>query len=272
MHFLRITVVSVIGAALALIAVAHASTHWAEVVEVTVKVPGLPPGLDGVKILHLTDWHNRSAVHTEIDVLEVVGDASFDLVCLTGDLVESSADHLGPVKKALARLRERAPLLAVAGNHDWSAGAPLIITQLQDVGVITLENASTEAQIRDASLTVVGVSDFFSRRANVNAAFAGAGDGFTLVLTHDPVIFPQIADRGPSLVLAGHTHGGQIRLPLLPTLYAPGQGFFPRYGDGLYREGDSVMYVSRGIGYTGTLPFRFWNRPEITVLTLSRDD
>ncbi len=262
----------IIGAIMTLILITYASVHWVRVTQVSLKIPELPPQLDGLRILHLTDWHNRSCTQTHIDVLGAVRGTDFDLVCLTGDLVESHVTQLEPVKEVLARLGREAPVLSVLGNHDWSASGHQIIAELEEIGVASLENTFTRVDIRGASLTVVGISDFYSRRANVDAAFTGTGDDFTLVLTHDPSIFQQIAAHGPSLVLAGHTHGGQIRLPFLPTLYAPGQGFFPRYGDGLYWASDSTLYVSRGMGYTSILPFRFWNRPEITILTLHRED
>ncbi len=268
----KIAFLVIIGTAIIFAGITYASTHWVQVTEVRVKITELPADLDGLRILHLTDWHNRSTSQTHIDVLAAVGEEQFDLICLTGDLVESQVSQIEPVTRVLAQLRRETPILSVIGNHDWSAGGPQVIQALEDVGVESLENTSTRIEIRGVSLTLVGVSDFYSRRSDVDAAFSEVDDAFKLVLTHDPRIFPLVADRGPALVLAGHTHGGQIRLPFFGTLYAPGQGFFPRYGDGLYWKHDSVLYISRGLGYTSILPFRFWNRPEITVLTVHRQD
>lgn len=272
MPLYKIAFLVIISAAIVCALITYASTHWVQVTEVRVKIPGLPADLDGLRILHLTDWHNRSSSQTTIDVLAAVGEERFDLICLTGDLVESQVNQLEPIVQVLAQLRQEAPIFSVIGNHDWSVGGPQVIRALKDIGVESLENASTSIEIRGVSLTLVGVSDLYSRRSDVDTAFSEASEAFNLVLTHDPRIFPMVAERGPSLVLAGHTHGGQIRLPFFGTLYAPGQGFFPKYGDGLYWEDDSVLYISRGIGYTSILPFRFWNRPEITVLTLHRQD
>ena len=268
----KIAFLAIIGATIVLTLITYASTHWVQVTEVRVEVRGLPADLDGLRILHLTDWHNRSTSKTHVDVLAAVGEEHFDLICLTGDLVESQVSQVEPVVHVLVQLRRAAPIFSVIGNHDWSAGGPQVIQALKEAGVESLENTSTSIEIRGVPLTLVGVSDFYSRRSDVDAAFSEASEAFNLVLTHDPRIFPLVAERGPSLVLAGHTHGGQIRLPFFGTLYAPGQGFFPEYGDGLYWEDRSVLYISRGIGYTSILPFRFWNRPEITLLTLHRQD
>ena len=246
------------------------STYRVGVTEVELEIAHLPEELDGLRVLHLTDWHNPSPERVHVDVLGALDDREFDLVCLTGDLVDSDVGQLGPVIEVLEQLGQRAPVVSVLGNHDWYAGGAHILDQLRRAGIITLENASASIPAHGVPVTVVGISDHFSGRDDVAGAFSGVEEPFVLAITHDPRIFPGIASRGPSLVLAGHTHGGQIRLPFLPTQYAPGGGILPRFGDGLYRDGDSFLYVSRGIGYTGTLPFRFWNRPEITLLTLRR--
>ena len=262
---------AVAGVALLLAGATGISTFWPRVCQLEVDVRGLPADLDGLRILHITDLHSRSAEAPRVDITRLVRELEFDLVALTGDLIDYDLRHLTPVLKLVGRLAPDTPVLSVAGNHDWSHGGGRLTEQLEAVGAESLENAATVLDLPGGLLTAVGVSDAFSGRADIEAAFCDVDAEFALVLTHDPAIFPELARRpGSSLVLAGHTHGGQIKIPGVATLYAPGQGFGPAYGHGLYREGAHRLYVSAGVGYTGILPFRLGIRPEIAVVTLRR--
>ncbi|MFW5896545.1 MAG: metallophosphoesterase [Bacillota bacterium] len=253
-----------------LLAITAASTYWPRVNELEIGISSLPPALDGTRILHISDLHSRSPHNLTVDIPAALGDRSFDLACITGDFIDNDLEQLPPALDLVRSLGRRAPVITVLGNHDWPPGGRHVVAELEYAGAVHLENESAVVGFDDFEFPVVGISDAYSGYDDVAAGFEDVEGEFALVLTHDPKIFGDIARSHPSVVLAGHTHGGQIRLPLLPTLYAPGAGFFPEYGEGVYREDGSVMYVSRGIGASGPLPFRFWNRPEITIITLRR--
>lgn len=246
------------------------SSHWIKVTEQTVNISKLPKEINGLKVLHITDWHNKSFDKAELNILRPLEGKDFDLVVLTGDIIDSNIKQFEPLKPQIKELLDTAPVFAVLGNHDWYNGGKSLIKELESLGVIVLENTSTIFEFNGFHFPIVGVSDYFTGKADIDKAFLNLNGEFSLVITHDPQIFPRIAQKGPSILFAGHTHGGQLRLPFIPTIYAPGQGFFPKYGKGLYLEGDSVLFVSTGLGSTGVLPIRFWNRPELAVITLTR--
>ena len=120
---------------------------------------------------------------------------------------------------------------------------------------------------------MVGVADYYrlkkERFASVKKAFANressSNSEFLLLLSHQPSVIHKIGDYKPDLMLCGHTHGGQVRFPFLPALYAPEQGLFPRYDHGWYRVGETDIYISKGIGATH-FHIRFYNRPEVMVV------
>ena len=253
---------------LTIIAIIYGSNNWIKVVETKVEIPNLPTHLKGLRILHITDWHNNSTTKSKFNMSKVLKNKEFDLVAITGDIVDSSPMQIVPLIPNLTYLVHRAPTFFVAGNHDWYRNGENLFEHLNDAGVVVIENKNGIFEIGNRTLQIIGISDYFTGRADIDLSFSDANEEFSLVLTHDPAIFRNIAKKGPSLVLAGHTHGGQLRLPFFPTLYAPGQGFFPEFGSGLYQFDDNNLYVSKGIGYTGLFPFRFWNRPQIDLLTL----
>ena len=123
-------------------------------------------------------------------------------------------------------------------------------------------------------MEILGVRDYYHQRRERFKSFKRLMEnevrcGFRLLLSHQPQIIEGLSYFKDILVLSGHTHGGQIRLPLCSTLIAPGQGIFPKYGDGFYKVKSCYLYISKGIG-ASRIPIRFFNRPEIAVLTLKR--
>jgi hypothetical protein len=270
----------------AVIAIAIGSSRWLRVDEHTVYFDGLPSLSEGLRILHISDLHSNSQNRMNIDIWRHIDNLEFDIAVLTGDII-SDALHLrsdptaalNPHKEGLKALALRVPVFFVEGNHE-SRYYHLFKPAMEELGIIPLKNEYYFLESR--GLYIVGTADYsLMRRANnfsgLDRLFEAGALGlplrdenppFRLVLTHQPQTFDRFKDSGPMFVLSGHTHGGQIRLPFLPVLYAPEQGFLPRYGCGLYYHGDSVMYVSSGIGTTYIFPFRFWNRPIVTILEL----
>ena len=242
----------------------------------TISSPRLPESFDGFRIAHLSDIHNGE----NEDLLPLLRQTRPDIIVITGDLIDSRDTQ---VEIALAFIQEAvqiAPCYYVTGNHE--VRVPGEYWQLKDgmeaAGVIVLENAKTRISLEGQAITVIGVDDPSYETEYPIGNSVGVirkhldmlqsdGDGFTLLLSHRPELFETYVDCGIDLTLSGHTHGGQIRLPFIGGLIAPGQGLFPEYDAGLFEEGNCRMIVSRGIG-SSSFPFRFNNRPEIVLIEL----
>jgi predicted MPP superfamily phosphohydrolase len=194
-----------------------------------------------------------------------------DLIALVGDYADPSVPLGKPVApeavaEELAGLRAPLGVFAVLGNHDWYHYGERVPRALREAGIEVLENDAVAVEWGGEVLWIAGLADMRERDADVTVALAMVPQGQALIaLTHDPDMFPFLRTRADA-VLAGHTHGGQIGLPLLRRAAAPTRG---GYIGGEVREGGAYMYVSRGVGTTG-LPIRLTSPPEVAVLRLSR--
>ncbi|NLW18033.1 MAG: hypothetical protein GX033_10435 [Firmicutes bacterium] len=254
--------------------------HVIEVVEIEVPIKGLAADLEGMKIAHLSDLHGRR-LNTRWVEKRLLG-AGIDIIALTGDYVrgrdESSVERLEPLLEVLPQI---APTYAVNGNHDQAAGWPEIRARLEGQGIYVLDNTYTSIQRGTARLVLAGLAYPYNSVDNLRSALPTTNETIVL-LTHSPQVFRQEqplmrrADRAlweelmqrPALTLVGHTHGGQIKIPLLGAVTTASGRLFPReHIQGLSWEGAGWLYISRGIGYTG-LPLRFLSRPEIAIITL----
>jgi len=254
------------------------SMKWLKVKRHTLVLPKLPRGLDGLRILHITDLHSGNAAKINLDIWKTVDTLPFDIAVITGDMIIGNKApgrfrELTPHFDGLAALARRIPTFYVAGNHEyWDL--PEMLAFMKRIGITALQDETCAITFNGTTFTIAGTLDFYHYRrkggyASLHEMMNEASNGFKLVLTHQPQVFRALKRYAPDLVLAGHTHGGQLRLPFCPTLYAPGQGLFPQYGAGLYTDKPSgaKLYVSRGIGTT-MFRMRFFNRPEITLFTL----
>ena len=262
------------------------SLRWVRVHEHMVYFDALPSHLEGLRILHISDLHSNHVSRMNVDIWRHIELLEFDIAVITGDIVTDQSwplagpmPYLDPHKPYLATLAARVPTFFVEGNHE-SRSYGLFKPIMEDLGITFLRNEIYQLPLNGGYLEIVGTKDLSSirrmRAGEGDAALAALFDApadFRLVLTHQPQVFDLVKDHGQMLLLAGHTHGGQLRLPFAPVLYAPGQGFFPIYGEGYYRHEsehghEALLYVSSGVGTT-YFPLRFWIRPVITVHELS---
>jgi predicted MPP superfamily phosphohydrolase len=231
-----------------------------------------PPALDGLTVAVVSDLHTGAPHVGERKVgriVEKVNAAQPDLVALLGDYADPTVPlghAVGPerVAEILAGLNAPLGVFAVLGNHDWRHYGSRVPQALRKAGIEVLDNDAVAVQHRGSIVWVAGLADMRERRPDETTALAMVPDGQPLIaLTHDPDTFPRLRDRA-DVTLAGHTHGGQIGLPLVRRVAAPSS---EGYTGGEVREGDAYMYVTRGVGTTG-LPVRLRAPPEIAVLTL----
>jgi predicted MPP superfamily phosphohydrolase len=233
-----------------------------------VPVRGLAPDLDGVRIAQVTDVHFPGNVEAAQATLGHLRRERPEIVVLTGDMTEHRS-ALPQVAEFAAAARGSIATVATLGNWEYKCQATdRAEDTYRNAGVELLVNGKREVRVGGASVVLVGLDDPVLGRPDVHRARAGLRSGSTEIwLVHAPgfMSWPRTPISGtPLLVLAGHTHGGQVRFPLVPALTPEGSG---RFVAGWYRDTFAPLYVSRGIGTT-TIPVRFRCPPELPIFTL----
>jgi len=228
----------------------------------------LPEALSGLRVVQISDIHHGLFLPQKwlAQAVKQANRLRADVVVLTGDFVTYSRANIEPAAEILSRLRARYGVFAVLGNHDFRVGADAVTMALRRHRIKVLRNQHITVQFGGASLYVAGVDDY-GYGADVRRAVRGIPrDAATVLLAHNPRIISLASRHGVSLVLSGHTHGGQVNLPLLGTVYGRSPERL-RYKIGWDRLGATQIYVSRGIG-TIVLPWRLRCPAEITHLEL----
>ncbi|MBQ4610300.1 MAG: metallophosphoesterase [Clostridia bacterium] len=243
-----------------------------------VKTRDLPEAFDGLRIVQLSDLHNAVFRDGNAGLISRIEQAGPDMIFITGDMLDSRKTDIQAALSVAEQAAAIAPVYYVTGNHEARIGEYRAFEQsLEKLGVTILRNRTVQLEKDGETINIAGVDDPSFMAAYLDAD-AGEGvmkwaleqldtDGCTLLLSHRPELFGAYAAQDIALAFSGHTHGGQIRLPLLGGLYGPHQGFFPEYDGGLYRRGSSAMIVSRGIG-NSLFPFRVNNDPEVVLAVL----
>lgn len=258
--------------------------HWLSIEEHTIQLPRLPDSIRGLQIVQISDIHYLEFTESFFlrRVVESVNRLKPDMVVITGDFVT-----YGPLRwprseahkrMALRHMPECAAILAgircplryaTMGNHDMMVGFRDICGDLESQGFPVLRNTAVPIERGGKRLWLAGLGSACARDADPRRAiprFALRDKETIIVLAHEPDILPEVAKYNPGLMLAGHTHGGQVRVPYLPPTFLPEYG--RHYVEGWFRYGPTRLYVNRGIGTIG-FPFRLNCPPEITLFTLA---
>ncbi len=227
----------------------------------------LPKGLDGLRVVHLSDFHYGPLVdprHLE-RAIEIANDLKPDLIALTGDYISQERIYAAPCAELVGRLRAKHGVFAVLGNHDHWTDAKLIADLFRAEKIRVLINEGLRVDVDDESFWLAGVDDTMVGLEDLPLALAGSGDcEFKLLLAHNPIILRRAARADVDLVLSGHTHGGQVTLR--PEKNRSGR---PRRRmlRGLGRRANTQIYVTRGLGMV-VLPIRYGCPPEVSLLEL----
>lgn len=275
----------IFGLIVALLAVLIVWTAWGntvlEINEYVVTSEKLPEAFNGYRIAHVSDLHNAEMGEENKNLLVMLKDAKPDIIAITGDIIDSRYTEIGVALRFAEEAAKISPCYYVTGNHEARVYEyPTLKAGLTELGVVILEDNRVKLEQSVETITLLGVDDpsfqtdyLFGNAATVMKSklqeLTSEKDTYTVLLSHRPELFESYAESGVDLVLSGHAHGGQFRLPLVGGLVAPNQGLFPDYDAGRYTKGNTNMLVSRGIG-NSIFPFRFNNRPEVILIELKR--
>jgi uncharacterized protein len=271
---------SAVAAAAALISDAAVfEPDYPRLVRIEIALPRLPAAWDGLQIAQLSDFHYESR-HSAVPIrkaVDMVNQLRPDLAVLTGDFVtvpmganklaaKRAAAAIEPCASLLGQIRSRLGSFAVLGNHDAQADPGRIVGFLKSQGIPVLLNRSIALEQTGSRLWLAGIDDALRGRPDLTASLRGIPSGEPVVLlAHEPDVAVEVARFPVDLQLSGHSHGGQVRLPLI------GAPVLPRLGRefpwGLHRLENLALYTNAGIG-TVRLPIRFNCPPEVTLITL----
>lgn len=236
---------------------------------IQIPLKNLAPGLEGFKIVQMSDLHLHPYVEISLIRAAVTLSNSLkpDIVVLTGDFVLREVEAVFELAPVLAGLETKYGIFAVLGNHDHWTNAEVVRTGLERSGISVLHNQSKLLEANRGKLYLAGVDDGWSGHPDLRAALTDVPANHpTILLAHEPDLVDQFAQDGRvSLQLSGHSHGGQVRLPGIGALVLPYLG--KKYDIGLHRVQDTWVYTNRGLGVIWP-PVRFNCRPEITEITL----
>lgn len=242
----------------------------------------LPKAFNGYRIAHVSDLHNTEMGDDNKNLLAMLQDAEPDIIAITGDLIDSRNTDIEIAIQFVEEAVKIAPCYYVTGNHEARVSEyDDLKNGLTELGIIILEDERIDLEQNGEKITLIGINDpsfksdyLFGDSETVVEThlqeLMNESDSFTLLLSHRPELFEIYVNNEVDLVLSGHAHGGQFRLPFVGGLVAPNQGLFPKYDAGLYTEENTNMIVSRGIG-NSILPFRFNNRPEVILIELQSE-
>lgn len=233
----------------------------------------LPSAFDGLRVVELADLHGASFGPGNRDLIKAVRAAEPDLIAIDGDLADENTD-LSVIRTLAGELVQIAPTYYVTGNHEWAMkGRKELFAILEEAGVNTLHNEYVRLERDGQYMVIAGVDDpngpwdQKTPETLTEEIRAACGDPYIVLLAHRNDMLARWDALGLDVVLAGHAHGGVIRLPVVGGLLGTGMQFFPEYTAGVYQKGRTSLLVSRGLGNSG-LPFRVFNRPHLPVLVL----
>ena len=250
--------------------------------EFTVSNEDLPSEFDGFKIVQISDLHNAEFGKDNRRLLKKIKKCNPDIIALTGDLIDSRNTDLDVAINFVKEATKIAPCYYVTGNHEGRIDSYAEYeSKLISLGVIVLDNKSLVIEKGDGKIELHGLHDLESLKGE-KYGYSERGvlekllienthnkDGFDILLAHYPNFLDLYSKYEYDLVLSGHAHGGQFRLPFVGGLYAPLQGTLPKYDAGLYSMDNTQMIVSRGLG-NSVFPFRINNTPEVVLVTLTK--
>lgn len=236
--------------------------------------PKVSEALSGYRIVQVSDLHNREFGRDNKHLLALIEAQRPDIIAITGDLMDSYHTKLEKALTFARGVSRIAPCYYVTGNHEHRMSRERLegfLRGLTEAGIRVLRNEAVELGL-GGGFRLSGVDCQQAKTETLTKLMEGRDPAeLNVLLSHKPHYAEYYRKAGVDLVLTGHAHGGQWRFPLIGAVYAPGQGLLPAYTDGMYRLGDTVMCVSRGLG-NSSFPLRIENKPQLVTVTLRREN
>lgn len=224
-----------------------------------------------LKVLQITDYHNFKYSSR---VLKLVRKAQPDIIVITGDLVDKATKDYNNAYSFLEELiRINNNIYYVPGNHELNSGnMEALVNAIEKRNIKVLMNSNNSINLNRTSINICGIDYSTTERGDLGKTLEGINtDLFTILLCHKPDIVRDYSKISCDLILCGHTHGGQIRLPFIGAVIAPGQGLLPKYNKGLYKVDSNIaLYIDSGVGTT-KIPIRFMNRSQISLIEIEKE-
>lgn len=247
----------------------------------TLKMKNLPKKFDNFKIIHISDLHSKEFGKGNKVLLDKIAKEKPSLILITGDIIDRRNYNEETSVYFAKKCVNIAPVYFSTGNHEmWSGRFQGLEEKMKSVGVNVLRNESGEIKICNESVYILGIDDPAVYRTkeegevlirSIKKSLENVPEGsFKILLSHRPERIDIYENLNIDLILSGHAHGGQIRLPYIGGILAPGQGFFPKYEEGVHNIGNTKIEISRGLG-NSSFPLRVFNRPELVVINLKRN-
>ncbi|MFI8710058.1 metallophosphoesterase [Bacillus sp. NPDC077411] len=252
------------------------------VTEITIKSTKIPSAFKGFKIVQLSDLHSNEFGENQKKLIKKVENINPNIVVITGDFIDSERYNAKVSLEVVKQLVKHYPVYFVTGNHEaWSGRFMNLEKDLKKYNVTVLRNEHAIIKKDGQEIYILGIDDpAFKVSNSSDSEFEGISvvakeviqakegidpNGFKILLSHRPEHLRAYTEQQIDLVFTGHAHGGQIRIPFVGGLVAPDQGLLPKYTAGMYKDKDTSMIVSRGLG-NSIIPQRIFNRPEIVFV------
>ncbi|MBQ6626401.1 MAG: metallophosphoesterase [Ruminococcus sp.] len=226
-------------------------------------------------IVHVSDLHNKEFGKDNKRLLKKIESCNPDIIAVTGDIIDSYHTDVDVAITFMQKASEIAPCYFIPGNHEQRVPDEYntFKEELEGFNVTILENEAVEFTQKEDTFSLIGlidpnfVFDYPTGYISTQLSTLSADDNYTVLLSHRPEYFETYTSFDVDLVLSGHAHGGQFRIPFIGGLFAPDQGAFPKYDSGMFSDNNTEMIVSRGLG-NSVFPFRLNNPPELITITI----
>ena len=252
--------------------------NYLQVSNYTIESNKISKNFDSFKIAQISDFHNTKSKKLTNDLVKEIKKSKPNIIVLTGDLVDSYKTNIDVAISFVKKINNIAPVYYVTGNHEARIdNYAELKDELEKNKVVILDGKLEIIEKDNSEINLIGIDDpsfnFNTYRDDSTiiqdslVSIQYDKNNFNILLSHRPELIETYAKNNFDLVLSGHAHGGQIRIPLIGGLIAPNQGIFPKYTSGIYEMNNTKMIISRGIG-NSIFPFRVNNRPELVIIKL----
>ncbi len=262
----------------------YIDTNKLEMTEYQIYSERLPSSFDGFRIMFLSDLHEAEFGENQTRLIEKIKNIEPDIIVVGGDIFSALPESFEKIEYLFKEVSKLAPTYYTPGNHESHEGAYYeMLKEIVDLDIKILFNQHQTISIGQQSIDILGLRDpGFAPDIKINKPREIAErelkqlipeqpENFSVLISHRPDYIEIYGKSGVDVVLTGHAHGGQIRVPFIGPIVAPGQGFFPKLTQGVHYSGNTAVVISRGLGVSELLPIRTFNRPELVLVVLRHE-